>query len=256
MPWLVTAQHQRATSYLDFATCRAGRPGSSCSRQWLMSGARSGSTLTTCTSRTENTTTWGPVCAHAQRWLVIYAALASAQPSACADAQSKLCNLLFVKELANPTRLQGANILVLAVHPGESGGLAPGTLHHCTVVRQHLERCAGLILTSIWSTKWAADGFVAKTIGYVAAHWIKSIEEVQPEDVYRSCPEFECCLTAISGMQGAATTVFAVVDEGFAAHQGAYLVDCKVHKPHKAALDADLAARLWRTTELQLQQAA
>lgn len=37
---------------------------------------------------------------------------------------------------------------------------------------------AGLIMTSIWSTKWAKDGLVAKAINFVGAHWIKSVEEV------------------------------------------------------------------------------
>lgn len=55
--------------------------------------------------------------------------------------------------------------------------------------------------------------------------------------------------------QGAATTIFACVDQDLQQHPGAYLVDCKVHQPHKAALDAELAAKLWEVTEQQLATA-
>lgn len=53
-------------------------------------------------------------------------------------------------------------------------------------------------------------------------------------------------------VQGAATTVYAAVDEDLLAQSGAYLSDCKIKKPHKAALDMELAARLWEVTEQQL----
>ena len=53
-------------------------------------------------------------------------------------------------------------------------------------------------------------------------------------------------------VQGAATTVYAAVDEDLLAHSGAYLSDCNIKKPHKAALDTELAARLWEVTEQQL----
>ena len=108
-------------------------------------------------------------------------------------------------------------------------------------------------MTSIWSTKWAKDGLVAKTISFLGAHWIKSVEEVRAR-----C---SCMLRTISvllslRLQGAATTIYAVVTEDLASHSGAYLVDCKLHEPHKAALDAELASKLWTVTEQQLQAAA
>ena len=52
--------------------------------------------------------------------------------------------------------------------------------------------------------------------------------------------------------QGAATTVHAALEEDLAAHSGAYLSNCKIKKPHKAALDTALAVKLWDTTEKQL----
>ncbi|MEM1028967.1 MAG: SDR family NAD(P)-dependent oxidoreductase [Myxococcota bacterium] len=49
--------------------------------------------------------------------------------------------------------------------------------------------------------------------------------------------------------QGAATSSYAAAHPDAAHHNGAYFVDCNVATPSRHARDADLAERLWRTTE-------
>lgn len=49
--------------------------------------------------------------------------------------------------------------------------------------------------------------------------------------------------------QGAATTVYAATSPELEAYSGAYLADCKVKAPSRAAQDAELAKRLWDKTE-------
>ena len=50
-------------------------------------------------------------------------------------------------------RLKDTDITAFAVHPG-------------------------LIMTNIWATKWATNGFMAKLIGVLCSHWFKSIQQV------------------------------------------------------------------------------
>ncbi|GAB4821955.1 hypothetical protein N2152v2_009001 [Parachlorella kessleri] len=55
--------------------------------------------------------------------------------------------------------------------------------------------------------------------------------------------------------QGAATTVYAATAPELETQSGAYLSDCRVVAPSKAAQDADLAKRLWAKTEELIQAA-
>ena len=53
-------------------------------------------------------------------------------------------------------------------------------------------------------------------------------------------------------MQGAATTVYTAVWPELEQHSVAYLADCTVAIPTKAAQDMDMAAKLWEVTAQQL----
>lgn len=55
-------------------------------------------------------------------------------------------------------------------------------------------------------------------------------------------------------LQGAATTIYAATAPGLEQHSGAYLYDCQVQQSSKLGQDMDLAAKLWATTEQQLDQ--
>ena len=50
-------------------------------------------------------------------------------------------------------RLKGTDVTVYAVHPG-------------------------LIMTNIWSTKWATNGCMSKVIAAMFGHWFKGIQQV------------------------------------------------------------------------------
>lgn len=55
-------------------------------------------------------------------------------------------------------------------------------------------------------------------------------------------------------LQGAATTIYAATAPGLEQQSGAYLYDCQVQQSSKLGQDMDLAAKLWATTEQQLDQ--
>ena len=55
--------------------------------------------------------------------------------------------------------------------------------------------------------------------------------------------------------QGAATTVYAATASQLKGKSGAYLQDCKVAQPNAQAQDAELAQKLWTTSEQQVDEA-
>ncbi|KAK9817390.1 hypothetical protein WJX74_007547 [Apatococcus lobatus] len=57
-----------------------------------------------------------------------------------------------------------------------------------------------------------------------------------------------------SNSSGAATTIYAATAPGLEQHSGAYLYDCQVQQSSKLGRDMDLAAKLWATTQQQLDQ--
>ncbi|KAK9917075.1 hypothetical protein WJX75_000637 [Coccomyxa subellipsoidea] len=55
--------------------------------------------------------------------------------------------------------------------------------------------------------------------------------------------------------QGASTTLTAALSPDLEAQPGAYLSNCQIKVPSKAAQDMDMAAKLWVETERQLAEA-
>ena len=51
-----------------------------------------------------------------------------------------------------------------------------------------------------------------------------------------------------SPIEGAQTTIYCAVDEAVEGVSGKYFVDCKVTQPSKAAVDDDMAERLWKVS--------
>jgi hypothetical protein len=56
-------------------------------------------------------------------------------------------------------------------------------------------------------------------------------------------------------LQGAATTVYAATAPELESQSGAFLSDCRVMTPSKAAQDGELAKRLWVKTEELIEAA-
>ncbi|PRW05915.1 retinol dehydrogenase 12-like [Chlorella sorokiniana] len=110
--------------------------------------------------------------------------------------QSKLANILFVKELAHRLGLEGSPLAAFALHPG--------------VIKTPLQRHMG------WE---------AAIMNFLGGPFMKSTQ------------------------QGAATSVYAATAAELDGQSGAYLADCKVASPSKAAQDGQTARALWDKTE-------
>ena len=55
-------------------------------------------------------------------------------------------------------------------------------------------------------------------------------------------------MTMKSPIEGAQTTIYCAVDEAVEGVSGKYFMDCKVTQPSKAAVDDDMAERLWKVS--------
>ena len=80
--------------------------------------------------------------------------------------------------------------------------------------------------------------------------FVESLEEAPLQ-----LPPKLCAVNEIVILQGSATTVWAATASGLEAHAGAYCEDCHVSQPNKHGQDAELAQKLWQSTEEQIRSA-